>query len=150
FGVSEDDLHARREHAPLRNLLRFEVARTRSLFERGRPLCDLVGRDLGFELKLIWLAGMRVLEKLEAPASRCFRGGRCWGCPTRRRWSRAPPPGPRGAGGGSHDAVPPAPASFASARRRASGRLRGRLLPAPGAQEPLQLLVRIRVPAARS
>ncbi|HJZ85340.1 MAG TPA: squalene synthase HpnC [Polyangia bacterium] len=66
FGVSEDDLHARREHAPLRNLLRFEVARTRSLFERGRPLCDLVGRDLGFELKLIWLAGMRVLEKLEA------------------------------------------------------------------------------------
>jgi squalene synthase HpnC len=66
FGVTEAQLGAAPAGPALRSLLRFEVARTRSLFERGRPLCELVGRDLAFELKLIWLAGMAVLDKIEA------------------------------------------------------------------------------------
>jgi squalene synthase HpnC len=66
FGVRRDDLEARRSTAAWRDLLRFEIARTRSLFERGRPLCDLVERELAFELKLIWLAGVGVLEKIAA------------------------------------------------------------------------------------
>jgi squalene synthase HpnC len=65
FGVDEEELYTRRPGPAWRDLLRFEVARTHSLFERGRPLCDLVGRDLGFELKLIWLAGRSVLNKIE-------------------------------------------------------------------------------------
>ena len=33
------------------------IARTRALFARGRPLCDRVGRDLRFEMRLTWLGG---------------------------------------------------------------------------------------------
>src|SRR5262249_26696335 len=66
FAIPEASLYHLRKSDKLKQLLRFQVARTRALFERGRPLCDLVGRDLAFELKLIWLAGMSVLEKIEA------------------------------------------------------------------------------------
>jgi squalene synthase HpnC len=65
FGVSEADLKALRLATPIRDLIRFEVARTRALFERGRPLLGKVGHDLKFELALIWLAGMAILDKIE-------------------------------------------------------------------------------------
>jgi squalene synthase HpnC len=65
FGVSEADLKALRPATPIRDLMRFEVARTRALFERGRPLLGKLGRDLKFELALIWLAGMAILDKIE-------------------------------------------------------------------------------------
>jgi squalene synthase HpnC len=65
FGVSEADLKALRPAAPIRDLMRFEVARTRALFERGRPLLGKLGHDLKFELALIWLAGMAILDKIE-------------------------------------------------------------------------------------
>ena len=65
FGVSDADLKALRPAAPIRDLMRFEVARTRALFERGRPLLGKLGRDLKFELALIWLAGMAILDKIE-------------------------------------------------------------------------------------
>ena len=65
FGVSEADLKALRLAAPIRDLMRFEVARTRALFERGRPLLGKLGHDLKFELALIWLAGMAILDKIE-------------------------------------------------------------------------------------
>jgi phytoene/squalene synthetase len=50
----------------MRDLLRFEVARTRALYERGRPLLDQLGNDLRLELTLIWLIGMAILDKIEA------------------------------------------------------------------------------------
>jgi squalene synthase HpnC len=65
FGVSEADLKALRPATPIRDLMRFEVARTRALFERGRPLLGKLGHDLKFELALIWLAGMALLDKIE-------------------------------------------------------------------------------------
>ena len=65
FGVSEADIKALRIAAPIRDLMRFEVARTRALFERGRPLLGKLGNDLKFELALIWLAGMAILDKIE-------------------------------------------------------------------------------------
>jgi len=65
FGVSEADIKALRLAAPIRDLMRFEVARTRALFERGRPLLGKLGNDLKFELGLIWLAGMAILDKIE-------------------------------------------------------------------------------------
>jgi squalene synthase HpnC len=65
FGVREQDLLARRASPALKHLMRFQVARTRSLFERGRPLCDLLPGGLGMEIKLIWLAGMKVLDRIE-------------------------------------------------------------------------------------
>ena len=66
FGVSEGDLAAGRVTSEFRDLMRFEVARARSLFERGRPLADRLGRDLGFELNLIWHGGMTILDRIEA------------------------------------------------------------------------------------
>jgi squalene synthase HpnC len=65
FGVSEADVKALKPTPPIRDLMRFEVARTRALFERGRPLLGKLGNDLKFEMALIWLAGMAILDKIE-------------------------------------------------------------------------------------
>jgi hydroxysqualene synthase len=65
FSVTEADLKALRPVKPLRDLLRFEVARTRALYERGRPLLDHLNRDLRTELTLIWLIGTTILDKIE-------------------------------------------------------------------------------------
>jgi squalene synthase HpnC len=73
FGVSEAMLFARRPTPEFRDLMRFEVARARALFERGRPLIDKVGPELGFELAMIWNGGMSVLDKIEAVGYDVFR-----------------------------------------------------------------------------
>jgi squalene synthase HpnC len=39
---------------------------TATLFERGRAVCDGVGGRLKVELRLTWLGGRRILERLEA------------------------------------------------------------------------------------
>jgi squalene synthase HpnC len=65
FGVSEADVKAMKPTPALRDLLRFEVARTRALYDKGRPLLDKVGKDLRMELTLIWLVGTTILDKIE-------------------------------------------------------------------------------------
>jgi phytoene synthase len=42
------------------------VARTRTLFRDGRPLCDAVRGRLGYELRATWLGGTRILDRIEA------------------------------------------------------------------------------------
>jgi squalene synthase HpnC len=64
-GALESDLASRRLTADWRRLLTDLAARTRVLFERGRPVCDLVPGRLGFELRFTWLGGCRILERLE-------------------------------------------------------------------------------------
>jgi hydroxysqualene synthase len=66
FGVTEADIAARRTSEPIGWLVRYEVARTRALFMRARPLVDMVGADLAVELALMWHGGMRILEKIDA------------------------------------------------------------------------------------
>ena len=66
FGVSEADVKALKPTPALRDLLRFEVARTRALYDKGRPLLDKLGSDLRMELTLIWLVGTTILDKIEA------------------------------------------------------------------------------------
>jgi squalene synthase HpnC len=66
FGVAETDLAQRRPTRAVDALVRFEVARTRALFERARPLVDLIGANLAIELALIWHGGMRILDKIAA------------------------------------------------------------------------------------
>lgn len=66
FGVSEADVKAGRPTKALRDLFRFEVARTRTHYERGRPLLDALGSDLCLELSILCLAGTTLLDKLEA------------------------------------------------------------------------------------
>ncbi|HUK56840.1 MAG TPA: squalene synthase HpnC [Nitrospiria bacterium] len=65
FGYSEEDLRSRRCNEAFRRLMRHEIARTRELFHRGRGLCDRVGRDLRFELHLVWNGGMAILDRIE-------------------------------------------------------------------------------------
>ena len=42
------------------------VQRTRALFASGRPVCDGVEGRLRWELRLTWLGGSRILDRLEA------------------------------------------------------------------------------------
>ena len=72
FGVTEADIASRRESPAVGALVRYEVARTRALFERARPLVDIVGADLAVELALTWHGGMRMLEKIEATGAKLF------------------------------------------------------------------------------
>ena len=64
-GAEEADLAAGRLTPAWREALREVTARTRALFERGRPLCDMVDGRLKLELRFTWLGGTRILERLE-------------------------------------------------------------------------------------
>jgi hydroxysqualene synthase len=66
FGVTEADVKALRPTEPLRDLIRYQVARTRAIYQHGRPLLRNVGKDLRLELTIIWLLGMAILDKIEA------------------------------------------------------------------------------------
>lgn len=65
FGVTELDIKALKPTKALRDILRYEVARTRALYERGRPLLGVLGNDLKMELALMWLVGNAILDKIE-------------------------------------------------------------------------------------
>ncbi len=41
------------------------VGRIRSMFDDGRPVCDAMRGRLGLELRLTWLGGRRILDRLE-------------------------------------------------------------------------------------
>lgn len=64
FGVTEAHFRERRIAPEVEALLRYEVARTRALFERARPLVGAIGADLAIETALIWHGGMRILDKI--------------------------------------------------------------------------------------
>jgi squalene synthase HpnC len=72
FGVTEADIASRAETPQVGALVRYEVARTRALFERARPLIDAVGADLAVELALMWHGGMRILDKTAKAGARLF------------------------------------------------------------------------------
>jgi phytoene/squalene synthetase len=65
FGVSVDDLRDRRSSDRTTALLRLQVERTRKLFEDGRGLPGMVKGRLSLELRLTWLGGMRILQRIE-------------------------------------------------------------------------------------
>jgi len=66
FGVTEADIASRRASPQVGALVRYLVARTRALFERARPLVELVSADLAVELALMWHGGARILDKIGA------------------------------------------------------------------------------------
>ncbi|HNF98332.1 MAG TPA: squalene/phytoene synthase family protein [Pseudomonadota bacterium] len=57
-----------------RDLLRFEVARARALLVRGRPLLDLVGSELRFELLLTYYSGQLLLDRMESLGDAVLQG----------------------------------------------------------------------------
>lgn len=66
FGISEDDIAARRFTPAFRELMRFEVTRARSLFAKGRELEALVDRRARLDVRLFRLGGEAVLDAIEA------------------------------------------------------------------------------------
>ena len=64
-GARDRDLDARRLTPEWRAALAAAAARTRTLFAAGRPVCDGVTGRLRWELRLTWLGGSRILDKLE-------------------------------------------------------------------------------------
>jgi phytoene synthase len=62
----DSDLDAGRMTPEWRTALRSVAAKTRALFEAGRPVCDAVGGRLRWELRVTWLGGMRILDNTEA------------------------------------------------------------------------------------
>jgi squalene synthase HpnC len=73
FGVGEWDLNAGRVDDRFRGLMAELLTRTRALFAAGRPLCDRVGRDLRFEMRLTWLGGSSILDRVEGVGYDVFR-----------------------------------------------------------------------------
>jgi phytoene synthase len=71
--VGEWDLNAGTVDDRFRALMSDLVARARALFAAGQPLCDLVGRDLRFEMRLTWLGGSRILDRIEAVGCDVFK-----------------------------------------------------------------------------
>jgi len=65
-GVTEIDFAASTASPGLRACVRFQVARTRELFERGRPLPASLPFPLSLEIRLTWLGGNHILNRVEA------------------------------------------------------------------------------------
>jgi len=73
FQYTPDDLAAGRANEHWQALLAHEIGRTRELFERGRALPELVGPKLRVQLRLTWLGGVAILDKIEAVSYDVFR-----------------------------------------------------------------------------
>ena len=66
FQVSSDDLSRGDDGERFKQLMKYEVARARELFARGKPLCLAVKGRLGLELRAVWLGGSSILDRIEA------------------------------------------------------------------------------------
>ena len=73
FNVKEWDLNAGEVTPEFRALMQDLLARTRERFTFGRPLCDRVGRELRFEMRLTWLGGASILDRIEQVDYDVFR-----------------------------------------------------------------------------
>lgn len=63
-GALEADLVARQLTPPWRQALTAAAAQTKTMFTDGRAVCDMVEGRLRYELRLTWLGGMLILERL--------------------------------------------------------------------------------------
>jgi phytoene synthase len=73
FNYSLDDLQAGRVDERWRQLMAFEISRTREFFENGKSLAERVVPELRRQLRLTWLGGMTILAKIEAVGYDVFR-----------------------------------------------------------------------------
>ena len=64
-GARESDLASGRMTPEWRAVMRTLVRQTRDLFAAGRPVCDGVRGRLKLELRLTWLGGSRILDRIE-------------------------------------------------------------------------------------
>ena len=72
-GVSEAMLAAGDSGPAFSALLGEMIERTRARFDAGRSLPERVGSDLAFHLRLVWLGGVTILDRIEAAGYDVFR-----------------------------------------------------------------------------
>jgi phytoene/squalene synthetase len=72
-GADPADLDRACWSSPWQTTLHESAARTRQLFDQGRPVCDLVRGRLRYELRSTVLGGLRILDKLAAVNFDVFR-----------------------------------------------------------------------------
>ncbi|MBI5631447.1 MAG: squalene synthase HpnC [Elusimicrobia bacterium] len=65
FGYSEADLRMGVVNERFRGLMKFQIGRTRALFEEGRGLSRELGWPLSWEIRLTWLGGREILRKIQ-------------------------------------------------------------------------------------
>ncbi|MCE9530752.1 MAG: squalene synthase HpnC [Planctomycetes bacterium] len=65
FGYTDDELHAKRCTPAFRALMKFEVERTRAIFEQGRPLLGMLPRAVRADIELFLQGGLAILRKIE-------------------------------------------------------------------------------------
>jgi phytoene synthase len=65
FGVTEEQLENRRPTPAFLRLVRHQVERTRALFAQGESLPSLLPGLLRHEIRLTWLGGSSILDKIE-------------------------------------------------------------------------------------
>lgn len=73
YGVSEAHLAEQRVDDAWRALMRFQIDRARVLMHRGAPLAQALPGRIGWELRLIVLGGLRILQRIEAVGYDVFR-----------------------------------------------------------------------------
>ena len=66
FGVNHEQLNGGRYTADFKDMMAFEVARTRTLFLRGKPLIRRLSPGLSMEIDATWRGGMRILDRIES------------------------------------------------------------------------------------
>jgi len=65
FGVSEDDIACNRNTQAFREMMKFEVERSRQWFHRGLPIVEKVDRELAIDLELFSRGGQEILNSIE-------------------------------------------------------------------------------------
>lgn len=83
FGYSADDLARQAVTPAFRELMAFQCARTRALFERGLALASMLDRNRGREIRLFAGGGLAILDRLEAVGYDAFTAR-----PTLSKWAK--------------------------------------------------------------
>lgn len=73
FGVTEDRLARAEINDAWRELMRFQVKRTRAMMQAGAPLALRLPGRIGWELRLVVQGGLRILERIESVGYDVFR-----------------------------------------------------------------------------
>jgi squalene synthase HpnC len=66
YGVSESDIGDRKATPQFSEMMKFQVARAREWFRKGRPLIAMVDRELAVDLELFSRGGEEILRAIEA------------------------------------------------------------------------------------
>jgi phytoene synthase len=70
LNYSHEDLYEKKYNESFKELMKFQVERTEKIFDEGKKLIELTANDtklkkLSKELKLTWLGGMKILDKIK-------------------------------------------------------------------------------------